>query len=118
MIGVDLAKQERCRRTIIKTGLRHENDQPYTERIDQQMPLTPVDLLAAIIPPLRASHFSRFDRVTVDAHDTGRAPSSPTRALAHHLDQLGPCPIVTPLHTMVVLQICTLVLPSCMTESM
>jgi hypothetical protein len=26
MIGVDLAKQERCRRTIIKTGLRHEND--------------------------------------------------------------------------------------------
>jgi hypothetical protein len=27
MIGVDLAEQERCRRTIITTGLRHENDQ-------------------------------------------------------------------------------------------
>ena len=27
MIGVDLAKQERCRRPIIKTGLRNENDE-------------------------------------------------------------------------------------------
>ena len=27
MIGVDLVKQERCRRTIIKTGFRNENDQ-------------------------------------------------------------------------------------------
>ena len=27
MIGVDLAEQERCRRTIIKPGLRHENNE-------------------------------------------------------------------------------------------
>ena len=27
MVWVDLAEQERCRRTIIKTGLRNENDQ-------------------------------------------------------------------------------------------
>ena len=29
MLGVDLAEPERCRRTIIKTGRRHENDQQY-----------------------------------------------------------------------------------------
>jgi hypothetical protein len=27
MVGVDLAEQERCRRTIIRPGLRHEHDQ-------------------------------------------------------------------------------------------
>ena len=27
MLGVDVAEQERCRRTSIKPGLRHENDQ-------------------------------------------------------------------------------------------
>ena len=28
MVGVDLVEQERCRHTIIKTGVRHEHDQP------------------------------------------------------------------------------------------
>src|SRR5215468_1536620 len=68
------------------------------------MPLAPVNLLATIIPPLRASHLGRLDRLTVDAHDTrrGRAPSSYTRPLAQPLDQLGPCPIVAPLHKIII----------------
>src|SRR5215510_10267272 len=72
------------------------------------MPLAPVDLLATIIPPLRAAQLGGLDRLTVDAHDTGRgrAPSSYTRPLAQYRDHLGPRPIVAPLHKMKVFQSC------------
>src|SRR5262245_19580415 len=68
------------------------------------MPLAPFDFLAPVIPALRASHLGSLDRLTVDAHDTGRGctPSSPTRPLAQHLDQLGPGPIVAPLHKIII----------------
>src|SRR5437899_4137835 len=57
----DVAEQERCRHTIIKTRTGNENGQQQAQRIDQQMPLAPVDLLAAIIPTLRASHLGGLD---------------------------------------------------------
>ena len=54
MVGVDVPEQERCRHPIIKPGTGNEHGQQQAQRIDQQMPLAPVDLLATIIPPLRA----------------------------------------------------------------
>jgi len=38
---------------IIQTGTGNEYGQQQAQRIDQQMPLTPLDLLATIVPPLR-----------------------------------------------------------------
>src|SRR2546428_14143770 len=57
----DVAEQERCRHTIIKTRTGNENGQQQAQRIDQQMPLAPDDLLAAIIPTLGASHPGGLD---------------------------------------------------------
>jgi hypothetical protein len=50
-VRVDVPEQERCRHPIIQTGTGNENGQQQTQRIDQQMPLTPLDLLAPIVPP-------------------------------------------------------------------
>src|SRR5215471_4750395 len=47
MVGVDLTEQERCCHTIVKTGTDNEHGQQQAQRIDQQMPLAPLDLLAA-----------------------------------------------------------------------
>src|SRR5215468_2606726 len=68
------------------------------------MPLTPLALLAPIIPPLRAAHLGGLDRLTINAYGTGRGLAScrHTNPLAQDLDQLGPCPIVAPLHKVVV----------------
>ena len=61
MVGVDVPKQERCRHPIIKPGTGHEHGQQQAQRIDQQLPLAPVDLLAAILPPLGAAHLRGLD---------------------------------------------------------
>src|SRR5262245_44362214 len=68
------------------------------------MPLTPLNLLAAIISPLRTSHLGGLDRLTINAHGTGRgcAPRSHTGPLAQDLDHLGPCPIIAPLDKVVI----------------
>src|SRR5712691_4343079 len=104
VVWLDVPEQERCRHTIIKPRTGHENGQQQTQRIDQQMPLAPVDLLAAIIPPLGASHLGGLDGLTINAHGAGRglAPHGHTSPLAQGLDYLGPCPIVAPLDKVVI----------------
>jgi len=100
----DVAEQERCRHTIIETDTGHHDGQSQAQRIDPQMPLTPVDFLAAILPALWASHLGGLDRLALDACGTGGglAPGFHTRPLASGLAQLGPCPIVAPLGTGVI----------------
>jgi len=98
MVGVDVAEQERWRHPSIQPGPGAEHGEHQAQRIAPQMPRAPLDVFATIIPPLRASHLGSLDRLTVEAHDTGRggAPSRPPRPFAHHLDQRGPCPLVAP----------------------
>src|SRR5712691_5598919 len=78
VVWVDVPEQERCRHTNIKTRTGNENGQQQAQRIDQQMPRAPVDLLAAIIPPLGASHLGGLDFFNLNAHGAGRglAPRS------------------------------------------
>jgi hypothetical protein len=97
--GVDVPEQERGRHPILKPRTGNENGPQQTQRLDQQMPLAPVDLLAAILPPLGASHRGGLDGLTLHAHGAGRglAPHGPTSPLAQGLDYLAPCPIVAPL---------------------
>src|SRR5262245_30507516 len=99
-----LPEQERGRHTIIKPRTGNEHGQSQAQRIDQQMPLTPLNLLAAIISPLRTSHLGGLDRLTINAHGTARgcAPRSRTGPLAQDLDHLGPCPIIAPLDKVVI----------------
>jgi len=61
VVWLDVLEQERCRHTIIKSRTGNENGQQQAQRIDQQMPLAPIDLLAAIIPTLGASHLGGLD---------------------------------------------------------
>jgi hypothetical protein len=65
MVGVDVPEQERGRHSIIQPGTGNEYGQQQAQRIDQQMPLTPIDLLATIVPPLRAAHLGGLDRLTI-----------------------------------------------------
>src|SRR5262249_48598193 len=67
MGGGDAAEPERGRHPISKTGTGNEHGQHPAQRIDQQMPLTPRDLLATIVPPLRAAHRGGLDRLTLTA---------------------------------------------------
>jgi hypothetical protein len=61
MLGVDVPEQEWCRPPIIKPGTGNENGQQQAQRIDQPMPLAPVDLLATIVPPIGAAHLGGLD---------------------------------------------------------
>jgi len=61
---------------IIQTGTGNEYGQQQAQRIDQQMPLTPLDLLATIVPPLRAAHLGGLDRLTINVRGTGRELAS------------------------------------------
>src|SRR4029434_7152175 len=65
------------------------------------MPLTSLDLLAAIIPPLGAAHLGGLDRLTLNACGTGRGLAScrHPRPLAEVLDQPCAGPIVSPLES-------------------
>src|SRR2546428_2510198 len=68
------------------------------------MPLAPVDFLAAILPALRPSSLGGLDRLALDARGTGGglAPGFHPSPLAQGPDQLRPCPLVTPLGTIVI----------------
>ena len=50
MVGVDVPEQEWGRHAIIKPGTGNENGQQQAQRIDQQMPLAPVNLLPPSYP--------------------------------------------------------------------
>src|SRR5712692_7516610 len=104
IVGRDVIEQARSRHSIIESGTGNQDGQQQAQRIDQQMPLAPVDFFAAIIPALRAAHLGGLDRLTVDAGSTGGrlAPGCHTNPLAQGLDQLRPCPIVTPLGKIVI----------------
>jgi len=52
--GRDVAEQERGGHPISETGTGNEDGEQQPQRIDQEMPLASVDLLAPVIPPLRA----------------------------------------------------------------
>src|SRR5215831_4197362 len=63
------------------------------------MALTPVDLLAAIIPTLGTAHLGGLDRLTIDARGTrgGLTSRGHTSLLTQGSDYLGPGAVVAPL---------------------
>jgi hypothetical protein len=103
-VRLDLAAQERGRHPVIQTRAGHEDGAQHPQRLHQQMPLAPFDVLAALIPARRAPDLGGLDRLPIDACGTGgrRAPRFPTRAFAPGLDHLGPCPGVAPRGNVVI----------------
>src|SRR5215813_12859811 len=83
---------------IIEASTGNEHGEQPSPRIDQQMALTPLHFLAAIIAALRASHRGGLDRLTVDARGTrgGFAPCCHAGPLAQGRAHLVPGPVVAP----------------------
>src|SRR5438128_11968435 len=99
IVHLDVAEEDRGRHPVIQTGAGNEDSDQHPQRIHQQMPLAPCDVLAAILPALRAPDLGGLDRLALNARGTGGglAPRFHARAFAQGLDHLGPCPVVTPL---------------------
>src|SRR3989454_8695075 len=104
IVRLDGAEQGQGRHPIIQTGAGNEDGDQQPRRIHQQMPLAPVEFLAAIKPALRAPDIGGLDRLAIDARGTGGGltPRFPARAFAQGLDHLGPCPVVAPLGKVVI----------------
>jgi hypothetical protein len=95
----DEAEHEGSRYPIIQAGTGKEDGSQPPSCLDPQMPLAPVDLLAALIPTLGTAHLGGLDRLTIDARSTrgGLASRGHTSLLAQGGDDLGPGPVVAPL---------------------
>ena len=65
LLNIKFTNDRRCRRTVVQGGCRHDDHQQQSQRIDNDMPLPPVDFLAAIVAMFAAA-FRRLDRLTVD----------------------------------------------------
>src|SRR5215831_9860302 len=104
VLGRDEAEKERSRHAIVEPRTGHEDRQYQAQRIDQQMPLTPFDVLGPLIPTLRAPSLGGLHRLIVDARGTGGGLASHghARAFAQGLDHCGPSPVGTPLRTGVI----------------
>jgi len=95
----DVAEQHRCRHTIIESCTGNEDGNQQPQRIDQEMPLTPFDFLAAILPALGATHLGGLYRLSLDANGArgGLAPCLHAGLFAQGFDQFFPGTIVAPL---------------------
>ncbi len=78
-------------------GNQHGNQKP--QRIDQQMPLAPLDFLASVITPCLTAHLGGLHRLTVDAHraGSGLAAFLGTNLHSQRIEELGPGAVVSPL---------------------
>src|SRR5262249_57110930 len=87
VLGRDMAEQEWSRHPIVKPRTGNEDSQHQAQRIDQQMPLAPFDLLAPIIPALGTPNLRGLDRLAIDARGTrGRlAPPGPAGSVTPSL---------------------------------
>ena len=68
---LDVAEQHRGRYSVSQTGTGHEDGEQHPQRIHQEMPLAPLDFLAAIIPALGAPDLGGLDRLAINARGTG-----------------------------------------------
>ena len=104
LVGAELGAEFDGGGPIIKRGARNQDHEQQPDRVDQHVAFAPVDFLAPIIPPFRASHFRRLDRLTVDASGTGsrRAPFLDAHLGTQAADDLGPRAVVPPLRKVVV----------------
>src|SRR5262245_56700523 len=104
VLGRDEAKQGHGCHPIIETGAGNENGEDQAQRIDQQMVLASLNLLAAIIPALRSTHLGRLDRLTINARGAGGGgtPCGHASLLAQSRDHLGPGSVVAPLGKVVI----------------
>jgi hypothetical protein len=77
VLRIELWEQGRGRHAILQPRPRDQQGHHHAQGIDHQMPLAPVDLLAAIIAALSPAPLRRCDRWAVDARRTRRR--RPTR---------------------------------------
>jgi len=76
VVGRDVVEQEWGCHAIIETGTGNEDGEQHPQRIDQEMPLAPLDFLAPVIPALRAPHLGGLHRLAIDA-DSARRRRAP-----------------------------------------
>ena len=95
----DVAEQNRCRHALIESCTGNADGKQQPQRLDQERPLTPCDVLAAILPTLGATHLGGLDRLALDADGAwgGLAPCWHAGLCAQGFDQFFPGPIVAPL---------------------
>ena len=100
----DVAEQWRGRHAIIESCTGNEDGNQQPQRIDQEMPLTPFDCLAAILPTLGATPLGGLDRLALDADGArgGLAPCLHAALFAQRFDPFFPGPIVAPLGKVVI----------------
>ena len=84
IVRLDVAEQDRGRHPVIQTGAGNQDGEQQPQRIHQQMPLAPLDFLAAILPAFRAPDLGGLDRLASEARGTGGglAPRCHARAFA------------------------------------
>ena len=76
LVRGDVAEQVWGRHAIIEARTGNEDGKQQPPGIDQEMPFTPVDFLAAILPALGATHLGGLDRLAIDA-DGARSGLAP-----------------------------------------
>ena len=94
IVRLDGAEEERGRDPLIQTGAGHEDGDQSPQRLHPQMPLAPCDVLAAILPALRAPALGGLDRWALHARGTGGGsrPASPRVRSRHALTIVAPVP--------------------------
>jgi hypothetical protein len=95
----DAAEPLRGRHAIIESCTDNEDGNHQPQRIDQEMPLTPFDFLATILPTLGATQLGALARLALEANGArgGLAPCVHAGLFAQYFDQFFPGPIVVPV---------------------
>lgn len=90
--------------TVVESRGSHHDGHQQTQRIDQQMPLPPLDFLAAVVTALLAADLGRLHRLAVDADGTGSrfAAFRGANLAAERIDHVLPGAVVAPLGEVVV----------------
>ena len=94
----DVAEQVRGRHAIIESCTGNEDGKQHPHCIDQEMPCTPFDFLAAILSTLGATHLGGLDRLTLGADGArrGLTPCVHAGLFAQCFDPFFPGPIGAP----------------------
>ena len=76
----EFCEQDGSGNAVVDARTRDPDGHQQPQRVDQQMTLAPLDLLAAVIPALGTAYLGGLERLTVDAHGAGRGLTSRVHA--------------------------------------
>jgi hypothetical protein len=103
-VGRDVAEQAWGGHPSIATGTGQEDGAQHPPRLTPEMPLAPCDFLASVLPMRGATPLRGLDRwaLAADGARRGRASCGHAGLRTQGLAQVGPCPVVAPLGTIVI----------------